>query len=1762
AWNRNLEAQLGVRADLRSLDGSELLDERERVVVFDGTPHAVSRGAHRVAAGQPLALYFDNPVSAANLRGDVMAYEVGGGARSLPFTLRSRGREDALFRVDLVPSRSLEAGSNIGVALAPRWWTWAGGTPGVMRFMVQPPPQIEGVGCSADARARSGCSFGAAPGRVVDIESQLGILASEELGDAASTFFSVSPRLPGARLVRGPSGRVLSLEGEWAPDQVYEVRFGELHAASGAPLQRMGPLAVRSRGRTPSVSVQGGAARLSYELGADPLLHLTGINVRKGALVYRAVAPNELMDAALAPASFLRATHQDDAFTPMVDLIPDARANRPGRGTYRWRDESRSASTAVVGFRAGESGSSVTPMFLQRTDLAPTVQTLEDGVQVWLTRLSDGSPVDGARVVVRAAGQDAEALEGTTDSDGLVFLPTEDSLLGARLGVAAFKEDDQVALVVEHSRAIGPARLGIYAGGDTSLAGDSIAAVMSDRGAYRPGTTVRASAAIRSTDGSNVAAIAGEEFILRLTSPSQQSPIAEALAQSSEFGFVHAEFELPQTSALGNYVVSVHRPETTDAAEEQLGQTSIRVANFRQPSFRVDAQGPALVMTDETPSFTVDASYLFGAPVADAEVEWSLLRRGPARAASEYRGFVFGPVDATVSPRTEHSGSARTGADGRVSFETALVSGARRERLTLEVEVRDPTGQSTAAHHDLTLQPAAFEIGLESGDAWVDAGETLELRAVVLDPEGTALAGQNVRGRILREGWHGWWEWHGGESSGYRVRRDQRSETVHTCRFESADASAEAAGCDFVPARPGTYVLEVEAEDGEGRKTIASRRLYVAGPGEYPDRDAPGAPIAVTPQRLSYQVGDTALVAFESPWEGAQALLTVQRDGVLHHQRMEVQSGGNTLEIPIDDTMTPNVYLTLTLLRGRDGEPQASGDPGSPDLRYGATEISVRPAGQSLEVTIEAATNAAPGEEVDVEALVSRGGAAARAEVTLWAVDEGLLRLTDYEPSNLSAGLFPRRSASFSWEDVRRGLVSRIIPEQWRAGGDGGESAGGRVLRPDETYPEPVPLWAPGLMTDEDGRVRATIRLPERATEYRIMAIAMDEAAAFGKASAPLSVEAEAVLRDSLPRFATAGDTFKARFMLHATGGALSGTFEVQLGNERHERRVELEEGASASFEFDVTAPNRDALRIRSRFGEVHTDRTLRIAPRARWNRRIAYGAVQGAHGSPTNPGITLRFPNVERGHARIHVATHPFLGFDALPARIAESPWQSVEDRASRVLLLAASQELASGLSSADNHRIGAPGEHEERMTRGNDAVEHLLRIQLEDGAFGRWASSGWSSPWESAMGVHALVAAKNAGFHVPSIAYTRALEWLRATIQRRPYAEYRFADADAGIAYAVRVLTEAGERAPSVTEELFERRGQLSLLARALLALAMEDAEKGEQNTLALEVADYAMNDHTADDTLPYSVRYPDLRGSVLGPIVEALAATRVGREHLGAVSQRLLAATTPHAAYGWQSSVDAAFAARGLAAYARLFRGSAIGPVTLDGVELRAESSSVDAARFEVPLAALGGADHLVVLESPSDAPLFFSVESDYAEALNATDYVARGARVAIHRRYELIDGRPVTGDTELPLGTMVRVRLFVYSESPSQHPVAIHDPLAAGFEPIEDAFNTSAHDAVASMLGAGPSDDARDPRGYHAYRSAGSITHRALERNAAVFTLESLPARLQEYTYVVRATTPGHFTAPPAQIESERDPSFVARSAVHELSVAAPTSAAAP
>ena len=130
--------------------------------------------------------------------------------------------------------------------------------------------------------------------------------------------------------------------------------------------------------------------------------------------------------------------------------------------------------------------------------------------------------------------------------------------------------------------------------------------------------------------------------------------------------------------------------------------------------------------------------------------------------------------------------------------------------------------------------------------------------------------------------------------------------------------------------------------------------------------------------------------------------------------------------------MVPSALVTVTLVRGRVGAPTASHDLLGPDLRLGALEVKVRPATQAFVVRVEAPENARPGDEVDVQVTVTRDGQPAQASLALWAVDEGSLRLTNYQRPELDFRFASAIDGDFAWEDLRRSLASRVTVSRMR----------------------------------------------------------------------------------------------------------------------------------------------------------------------------------------------------------------------------------------------------------------------------------------------------------------------------------------------------------------------------------------------------------------------------------------------------------------------------------------------------------------------------------------------------------------------------------------------------------------------------------------------------------------------------------------------------------------------------------------------------------
>lgn len=1772
-WNTSLESTLTIDDALRSLGGESLDPELTRTLVFaGGTQVDPYGGGRRVLPGEPLKVYFRGPVDVAALAPMTMVYEIGGGQRTVPFTLAlGPTDEQGKTLVNINLGRALDPGSRVAVALAPSVYsTWEGAeAPGVLSYEFTPTPRFEGVACPEGASDASSCEHQGAPGRIVDIDQTLRLWATNDLAQPlADGAVTVVPAPPELRVAA--RGHSLELTAEWEPGQVYEVRVGAVTDTQGHVLGTPGALAVRSRGRNPEVQTATG--RLSFERLERLDLPFAAVHVEQGDAWYAPVAEGQEIRAALLLPEPGTRTMTDITWArqSLAPLVPTARANRWGRGRIGWFDASHTSDVALLTFDVDGPGDNtpMSPVFLQRTDIGIGVTAVERGILVRTSSLRTADPVGEAEITL--ADRDAHPIAtARTDASGVAFFALPATTAGQRIAIRAAKGGDRAVLVFDPSAAMNSAALGASTQGSTVAAGTPVASVWADRGAYRPGELMHTKAVLRLVEGDAAQAVRRGNVRVVINGP--EGEMAAKRVTLSPYGSVDADFTFPTAAMLGEYTINVmyeaphrrapaRRPGVTTPTPPRgpvvIGSTTVRVGEFRQPTVRVDVDLPTTpVAQGETFRATVRGAYLFGAPTANTTARWSVLRDGAGDYPVRWQPFTFSSVDAVARTGTADSGEITLDAQGQgaVSTQVSLAS-SQREKATVEVVVRDTSGQETSAWRQFTVYPADFEVGVKSGSDWVERGAPLDLDAVVIDHDNNPVAGRPVQARILREGWHSYWEWseHGGDDAAgtagaWQSRRNRNQQVVHTCALTSA---TDPVRCSYTPTQPGTYVLEAVTVDARGRRSVASRRLYVALPGQHPDRDPPGAPIQITPAKRDWFVGDRMRLAFECPWPEAEAQITVLREGILHTERRRVQSGGVVLELPVTAQMVPNAYVAVSLVRPRTSDARAVGDfdLGAPDLRWGVAEVGVRPASAPLRVEMAlGATTARPGQDVTVDVTVRDGdNRPAQAEVALYAVDEGTLRLTSYTTPDPTSGLLPRRGASFSLEDLRRSLVARVdFPALPGASGDGSED-GDRAMRDDREVFDPTPLWMPHLVTDAQGKVHATVHVPSRNTQYRVMAVAVDQGMRSGNASANFTASRPVVMRPAFPRALTEGDHAEAAAFLHgAEPGAIDATVTpIVNGQRRNARTIRLEPGAEVRVTEPIEATGEAVLvrfEVSANGVEDAVESRIPVQARVRWSRAGAIGAVQ------RDRTLTLDLPDdasTEQGTVRLTVATHPFVGVDGAMEDLLDTPWGGTDALASSVLGWAALAGIDPGLRPArwSRHEI------RERAAR---AVVDLAAMANGNGGFGAWSSSEELHPYLTVYATHAILSAERAGFEVPAGILDRVVNTLSTTIGFGYFSDGTYGTRDEE-AYALRVLALAHRPNGARVTAIYEQRDSLTPFGLAQLALAMEPGDTRRETLVALGLRRLGVvtQGQFRDAT---GLRWYASSARTVGAMLEAVSATSNDTRGMRELAATLLQLRVGRDGASWGSTHETAHALAGLSAYARRFaEGRALdAEVLLNGAVLRPEVRTAQGARYALPIRTLRTAAHR--LEVRATGPTFYALDARWATPLGAAEQIARGRDVAVHRVFETEAGTPIPANGHVHLGDLVRVRLFVYSEGNTAPFVVLRDPVGGGFEAVDQGFATSPQASLNALLGGGPDDGAIDPRGFYAARSIDQISHRAFRRGMTAFHFNTGSSGLREFTYAVRATTVGTFMIPPASLEAVYQPTQAARSTAVTLVV---------
>ena len=338
-----------------------------------------------------------------------------------------------------------------------------------------------------------------------------------------------------------------------------------------------------------------------------------------------------------------------------------------------------------------------------------------------------------------------------------------------------------------------------------------------------------------------------------------------------------------------------------------------------------------------------------------------------------------------------------------------------------------------------------------------------------------------------------------------------------------------------------------------------------------------------------YDVGETAQFLVQSPFREGEALVTVERQGVLWRQVKHLKGPMPTLDVPVTRDVPQRLRLRAPGARADCGPHRQWRRPRRARISLGYGELKVNPDAHRLNVTVKPAkTEYKPGDEVDVDlAVADRQGRPVASELTFFAVDEGTLMLTGFQTPDPLPSFVKRRSLSVYTVEARESLA-HVLPMaagerisflgfDYLSQGDKGYPGGGGAANQKRSDLRSTAFFEAGKLTDAEGKAHIHFKLPDNLTSFRLMAIAANATDFFGSGDAKITSSKKLMARPALPRFIRVGDTFDASVVV-STKGLADAEVDVAISTKgltlagESTQKVRVSKGGNVEVRFPVAA--------------------------------------------------------------------------------------------------------------------------------------------------------------------------------------------------------------------------------------------------------------------------------------------------------------------------------------------------------------------------------------------------------------------------------------------------------------------------------------------------------------------------------------------------------------------------------------------------------------
>ncbi len=978
--------------------------------------------------------------------------------------------------------------------------------------------------------------------------------------------------------------------------QPYAIKgLAQLHDEFNRPLVGPGEMTFRTAHRVPRLAVTHPVAVLEKETQTEVpyyVTNLTDIDIHYGALTSQGASHDladhqvvrRIWDIAYAVPANIRELLGGQSGVVTGSLFP-----RPKPGSVASGAEVDEEGEAEPGLPNGHPDQD---FLAEVTPFQVHAKLGQYNTLVWVTRLADGKVVHGARVRIyedsyKSLSDTPKVIaEARTGADGVALLaglheldvaprqrygPRTDRALMVRVDegsdLALLPLDEPFA--IDTYRASRGQIWSSPSGHDHTRAWGATA-----QGVYRLGDNVDFKLYLRNVNNRTLEPVAERRgYKLQVLDPTEKVVYEEADITLSEFGSYAGSFRIPPSAAVGWYQFQLTSPKLPDSApvvsRAQAGSWQpmrVLVADFTPAPFQVrNTLNGNLYAPGDPVEINTQATLHAGGPYASAgsRVTGRLWPGAIEAKSTAAAGFEFddttvsGDCSSSRTPEAEtvHQSEGMVDEKGEMTThfqmpDSAILSG----RLEIESAVRDERGKYVASRANAEFRGRDRYVGLRSTRWTFEEGKPASVQYIVIGKDGLVAPRTPVKIEVRSEAVTA--ARVKGAGSAYLTSYDRHWTTEANCAGISGVAPVP---CSFTPVGPGLYSIMATVEDTKGRTHASELCTWVTGKGSVLWEEPEDMSLSLVPEKTAYQVGDRAHVLVRNPFPGAQALVTIERYGVIKSWVQPLEGNTPVLDFKVEPDFLPGFYLSVLVTSPRVAPAPGQStldkdgvDLGRPTYRLGYVKLGVQDPYKTLDVTLHTDRDTyKPRDKVhlDLKAVPHREAEGTQpVEFAVAVLDEGVFDLIQdgksyFDPYRGFYKLDPLDLENF-------GLLTRLVGLQKfekkgaNAGGDGGA---GFDMRSVTKY---LAYWNPTVVADRRGRAQVDFQLPDNLTGWRVFAIATTPADRLGLGDYKFKSSKLTELRPVMPNQLTEGDHFTAGFSvlnrsdqrrtlevsLHATG--------------------------------------------------------------------------------------------------------------------------------------------------------------------------------------------------------------------------------------------------------------------------------------------------------------------------------------------------------------------------------------------------------------------------------------------------------------------------------------------------------------------------------------------------------------------------------------------------------------------------------------------------